>query len=892
MGMISDFVIGKAKAAGKSFAKRHWKALTGIGLIMLIIVILITPIVDFVNAVKTVVNKGMYLASRLSGEPLYDEDALYTWQNGGDEEYTDSILKGILTANAGDEEAQEIFKPIISNSHLFMAPEDILGVFYESATYNKRMFEVFNVDYSYRLWVWDNWGSEDTGDLYYLYDGNKVADSTGQAEYNNLRGTYVGDHGSVGAKSYPSDWVNPSEEELGEDSHGCLSGWYWLLNPEADHASSSMEEFVDKFLTDEEDADKYPVFDISYYDGQKHRPDGWYGQEQRMDIEGEPEDDENGVDIENTHRFRTYWQDIIAMCQLAGLFNYDDWGTEETSQYDPSIAFNDNETDDYYLSDALISTIIGLFEYKFTYLYEPDTADSFVGRVYEEATIEFNFLKAEKGKYQFAYHFIKEQPESVLEEAWSGGEEHYEWVTAYVPECAPKTIQNSWETIEYIYTSTDNVPNYLPEGDTYEPPEGDYCVGRFDIQDPTPFVETVSDLTKDYYYERTTSDAEVASGFGDGDEGEKYVERNNYHWAIEMMQFYTEYLDLLPYAEGQSDIYTELAKDYDERVIRISYEGTQTDEYVEELVKLLAYYETYTVVFPVAEDGEDDGVYPEGWTTDITQARMGTTEFYDIPTDLSGLPFHSYGVTYHGEESTGTDTEDPKPISNDDTDLTEEQNIMYETLVELLVANGYSYVKAKGMAYAFSILYPKYGMVTACGVIANIAHEGSPAQMEYYDGDGTYYNSEGKLRHRDWYGTTKTQQALAGKILSTSAQLEIADTIPTTTAAGLGMCQWSFGRRAALLDQYEADGLFDKGTFTTTDAMISEVKYMLSELEGGYKSTLTAMQGYSNAYAAAMEFQETYERPANISSARGNTGRRLEALITAWMEEGYSDTGT
>ena len=849
------------------FLRNHWIAVSTIGLIVFIIILIYQPIQDFIDAVMGVVDRGMYIVSRLSGEPLYDEDALYEWQNGGDDDYTDSLLEALKKAQAGDEEAMELLEPIIVDSHFFLAPEDISGVFQECSDYNKRMFEVFNVDYSYRKWAWDNWGSEETGDRYYIC-------LTEPNELNAFHTGYYGTHGR--SKYYPTDWINPSDESLGSDSEGCLSGWYWLMNPEQDN----------------EDADGYPVYDISEYDGQLHEPDPWFGQEQRMDIEGEAKKDNEGNYIEGTHRYQIKWQDIMAMCQYVGLFNYDEWGTLDTSVYSPDVAFTEDETDDYYLSDEQINDIIGLFEYKFTYLYEPTTADSFVGRAYEELTVEFNFLKAEKGDYDFGYRFIKEEPESVLESAWSGGYEHYEWVTAYVPEAAPTTIANSWETLEYIYTSKRNVPNYLPEGDTYDPPNGDYCVGRFDIQDPTLFIETVSDMTHEYYYNKTTSDAEVESGYGDGDEGEWWVETMDYHWAPEMIQFYTEYLDMMPFADGHSDIYTELAKDYDKHIIRISYEGTQTDEYLEELVKLLGLYAEYTVVFPVAEGMSDDGEYPEGWTTDITQANMGTEEFFDIEYDLAGLPFHSYGVTYHGEESAGTDTPDaPSPIDDSPSWLEGEQEVLYETLLELLVANGYGYTKAMGMAYAFSILYPKYGLIVACGVMANINHEGSPAQMEGFDGDGTYIGSDGKVHHQDWYGTTKQQQSLAGKKLSTSDQLNLCETIPDSTAAGLGMCQWSFKRRIALLKQYKADGLFTKGTFSTTDAMISEVKYMLSELEGSENAALKATQKASTAYEAAMTFQKKFERPRTVSSTRGNTGKALYELITKWMEEGNSDTG-
>lgn len=869
--MFGDWTIGKVKGAvnaGKSKIKRKiMKIFLPIAIFAVTVVILLIPIVAFIDVAEKMLEHGQYLISLLSGEPLYDEDALYEWQNGGDDDHTDSILTAIKLANEGDEEAIEIAKPIIDDSHLYMSPDHILSVFQECSDYNKRMFEVFNVDYSYRKWAWDNWGSETTGDRYYIR----------LTEPNDLNATRTGFYGTHGrSKYYPDDWINPSGEELGSDSEGCLSGWYWLMNPEQSN----------------EDADGYPVYDISSYDGQFHEPDPWYGQEWRMDIEGEAEKDDSGEYIDNTHRFSVKWQDVAAMGQLVGLYNYHGWSAGDKHNFSLALSFKDEHFEDYYITDEILETIVGLFEYKFDYLYEPDTADHFVERVYEAATIEFNFLKAEKGDYEFAYHFLKEEPESVLDSAWSGGQEHYEWVTAYVPESAPSKIANSYETLEYIYTSTDNVPNYVPEGDTYTPPKGHYCVGRFDIQDPSPFIETVSTLLEKAFYEKTDSTEEVASGYGDEMDDPEYVERMDYHWAISMIEFYTYFLDFFPYAEGQSDIYTELAKDYDENVIRISYEGTQTQEYSDELLKLLAYYENYTVVFPLAEGMEDDGLYPEGWTTDITHAKMGTEEFYEVPTDLSGIPFHSYGVTYHGEDDTTPDTEEPKPINNEDEGLTEEQNVMYETLLELLVANGYAYIKAKGMAYAFSILYPKYGLTVACGVLANIAHEGSPGKMEYYDGDGYYTGKDGKQHKRDWFGTTKTQQSIAGKNLTTSAQLLIAETIPSGTAAGLGMCQWSFGRRVNLLKEYKARGLFDAGTFDSTDCMIAEVSYMISELEGGYSSVVTHMSSDSSAYEAAMTFQKEYEKPANISTARGNTGTSLYKLIDAWMKEGYSDSGT
>lgn len=375
-------------------------------------------------------------------------------------------------------------------------------------------------------------------------------------------------------------------------------------------------------------------------------PTGWYGEEARIDIEGEK--DKNGL-----HRFQMHWPEILAYIEIASWGSYENWATNK-DDYDPGRLFKDpSNVDGYYLLYDEFKELLDMFEYKFQFKWDSvaDGEDNF-----------YEYPKLERGEYTIGYHFKKDEPDSILDKPLSY---EYTWLTRYVPEAAPDKIYNGWETVQYVYTNIDNVPNYLPAGDTYKPPEGVYCAGRWTTVDPRPFIDTMSEYCQ--YYRANSDDYAWldAHGYEYDEKLRDYtMSIQDENWVDRMISHYLEWLNDLPYAAsaGRPDLFQQLADDYNEKVIRVSYEGTKTPEFGDQLDALYRTYSGCTLVFPLAEGASDDGLYPEGWTVKVDDADLGIDEWLEVPDDLSGMPFHSYGVTFHrGGDDPDSPDDPPEP---------------------------------------------------------------------------------------------------------------------------------------------------------------------------------------------------------------------------------------
>ena len=240
-----------------------------------------------------------------------------------------------------------------------------------------------------------------------------------------------------------------------------------------------------------------------------------------------------------------------------------------------------------------------------------------------------------------AFHLFKEDVEP-----WAAQDSFY---TTFVPISAVKETKNSWETITYTYTRTEDLPDgvYKIPGDTFVYPEGEYCTGRFDVIDPAPFIEAMKELNPHYY--RDTPEGVVDSDMKEN--AEKFVKDRDFKWAKEMIQEYTDDLSEMPAVkeEGKYDrlaMYTQLADDFTNGIVRINYQGTQ-------------YIDTNGRSFEAQLQAIKDEIVAEYATYGLPAPTfvcesLGIQDFYPITSDLSAVPFRSYGVIFcTGNDGTG-----------------------------------------------------------------------------------------------------------------------------------------------------------------------------------------------------------------------------------------------
>lgn len=161
-------------------------------------------------------------------------------------------------------------------------------------------------------------------------------------------------------------------------------------------------------------------------------------------------------------------------------------------------------------------------------------------------------------------------------------------------------------------------------------------------------------------------------------------------------------------------------------------------------------------------------------------------------------------------------------------------NVDSETATQVaqaLAGNGYSNGANFGLVYAY--LTEKYGSNFAIGFMANMMQESSGAAGVEQGGSVIFHSGADITRYMN----------------SSSA----------SNWKGLGICQWTEGRKLGLLNQYIEDGLDKKATVSQTDLLSSELKFLQKELTGSESGTVSACQGLS-AVEVAEKFAATYER--------------------------------
>lgn len=378
-----------------------------------------------------------------------------------------------------------------------------------------------------------------------------------------------------------------------------------------------------KYATDEYGND---IGEPLYYRWKEHieedncTDDEVYGTLTNLNTRGESADGER--------IYTVHWQDICALMYLWGQGKYDDentgWGKSEESEYvyNEGSEYEINSTNGYYFTNEEIATLCSIFEYKFNYYYDTIEDDG-----HEVAAFPYLWEKLKDGNCDIGYRYNRIAEPSDLEATYSSPDDYdgdNPTYTKFHMDSAPNFAANAIEQHKYAYISTSEVKDYTPDPDKYEPPEGIYCVGKWRIIDPRPFVNAMSDM--DPWYKEKSYD-------------QAYVEQNAYNWVDEIMDVYLSYLEMLDMALGTNRCaYYEHIRDlYNEEKIEVTYYGMKmSDDAMKEFVDKLKEANPGMNI----EIKYDEGCHEYG-------------DFYDISTEdpkdqaeQGTIPFPSYGVTY------------------------------------------------------------------------------------------------------------------------------------------------------------------------------------------------------------------------------------------------------
>lgn len=188
--------------------------------------------------------------------------------------------------------------------------------------------------------------------------------------------------------------------------------------------------------------------------------------------------------------------------------------------------------------------------------------------------------------------------------------------------------------------------------------------------------------------------------------------------------------------------------------------------------------------------------------------------------------------------------------------------------------------KAEAMGLAYSIIEPKLGANAAIGLMANIKHEGNFGLVE-----GKYLkpipeHSDGQRMevtlnvgaHRKFMGIGCGYSFQICDRNGLNALKELG----TDYSCGLGIIQWSKGRRMNLIQVYE-DILGSSNTIDQSIMIAAEVKMMSNELEEGghyYRgvSKQISENGVMTPEAWAEAFCDVYEAPRQSCNAYKEDG--------------------
>ena len=343
--------------------------------------------------------------------------------------------------------------------------------------------------------------------------------------------------------------------------------------------------------------------------------------------------------------YSLHWTDVMAFAYYYSMEKSDDeeqgHGTGDDSTYVPNegTEYEINNTDNYYYSDIEggKERVYNLF--KFHGSNNGCRWSAVMDNGHQNVAYKWEKLSTNP-RIAYRYSRVADPtdwgPFTTDPPAYDG-----EWVTPtkFVPDSAPGVILNKIETNTYQYISTEDVPGYTPDPENFTPPAGEYCIGKWRVFNPDPFVYEMASMC-DWYLKR---------------DSEKMREQMNYNWGAEMMDMYIYYLQLIEEGLGTDDrteYYKHVKELYVNNQIEIQYYGMKpTDEVIDVFVSnIAAEYPDKEIVINFDHAVDYGEFYSVTEADPKEQAKNGT------------IPFPSYGVTFHGndpekEESGNSDVE-------------------------------------------------------------------------------------------------------------------------------------------------------------------------------------------------------------------------------------------
>lgn len=193
--------------------------------------------------------------------------------------------------------------------------------------------------------------------------------------------------------------------------------------------------------------------------------------------------------------------------------------------------------------------------------------------------------------------------------------------------------------------------------------------------------------------------------------------------------------------------------------------------------------------------------------------------------------------------------------------------------------------KASVMSIVYDALMESYGDVNlAVGVMANVYAEGSFGIVEYKYSK----NHTPPWDATRWSGTSSGIYKIQNK-----GDIEYLKSLGSNCSVGVGMIQWSFGRRVNLCNKYlgylaDEQSLpfepYANGILTDEFLMYVEVQCMLEELSStSYSSVVQACLNASSVEECADIICRKYEAPDNVdekSAMRQSIASDLAKLLT------------
>lgn len=416
--------------------------------------------------------------------------------------------------------------------------------------------------------------------------------------------------------------------------------------------------------------------DNGHYDEITHQwvdpTEWWYEWEKSEDADGNVKDTRNdnkyGLVTEENFRGEEYggekiyqvrWPELMSFAYFYGTEKYAEegnaWGTSDDSAYEHAQIVTGadgrehliNSTENYYLSAKDRKDCEDMFGWHFEYYYQATKAPYFNKPSNEKyitsyegnhKPIAYRLDRFDRQPYHDDIYDLSEpKPHERVNKDWGLGKYHndpgYEPLTTeYVPETAPYQAYNLIETHVYFYIPTSEVEGYVPDPEYYEPPEGDFCIGKWKIVDPAPFFDRMRELCHWY----------------DDIDTEYNREHLNYNAVDELVERYLFYIEFLEEVagmdDGRADYYRHLAELYKNEEVEVFYYGMKADEetmsaYTDKIIEL---YPGKSISFNYDEAREFGEYYEVSWDDVKDQARAGT------------IPFPCYGVaTLQGGTSIG-----------------------------------------------------------------------------------------------------------------------------------------------------------------------------------------------------------------------------------------------